>query len=182
MPDASPRKFHGLFIALGLLVSVLVVVGYYKDQFRDWKTYQEQFVKEEIKRAAAPQQRLLAENTPIQIRQIVLPEPTIPITTSIRSISSAARSAIAGRVAPRRRSRPTATWPIGTSRCCRCATSRPPAASAIKPPTIRRRQSWPAANWSLKQTDAVAATNSAGRAECSVRNWTRWAPGARPRG
>ncbi len=74
MPDESPRKFYGLFIVLGLLVSVLVVLGYYKDQFRDWKTYQHQFVKEEVRRATTPQQRLLAESTPVQIRQIVLPD------------------------------------------------------------------------------------------------------------
>ena len=74
MPDESPRKFYSLFIGLGLLVSVLVVLGYYKDQFRDWKTYQQQFVKEEIRRATTPQQRLLAESTPVQIRQIVLPD------------------------------------------------------------------------------------------------------------
>ncbi|MFI5356094.1 MAG: c-type cytochrome [Opitutales bacterium] len=70
----APRKYYGWFIILGALVSVLVVVGYYKDEFRDWKTYQQRYVREEIRRATTPQERLLAENTPIQIRQIVLPE------------------------------------------------------------------------------------------------------------
>ena len=46
MSDESPQKFYGWFIALGLLVSALVVVGYYKDQFRDWKTYQQKYVQE----------------------------------------------------------------------------------------------------------------------------------------
>lgn len=69
-----PRKFYGWFIALGTLVSILVIVGYYKDQFRDWKTYQQEYVKAEIERATTPQQKLLAEHTPIKIRQIVVPE------------------------------------------------------------------------------------------------------------
>lgn len=70
----TPRKFYGWFIVLGTLVSILVIVGYYKDTFRNWKTYQQQFVKAEIERATTPQQRLIAEKTPIAIRQILLPE------------------------------------------------------------------------------------------------------------
>ena len=74
MREESTRKFYGWFTALGLLVGGLVIAAYYKDEFRAWKDYQRQFVKEEIRRAATPQQRTLAESTPVQIRQIVLPE------------------------------------------------------------------------------------------------------------
>ena len=74
MNDLSLRKFYGWFTGLGLLVGVLVVVGYYRDEYREWKDYQRQFIREEIRRASTPQQRLLAESTPVQIRQILLPD------------------------------------------------------------------------------------------------------------
>ena len=74
MNDGSLRKFYGWFTALGLLVGVLVVVGYHRDEYRDWKDYQRKFIQEEIRRAATPQQRLQAERTPIQIHQILLPD------------------------------------------------------------------------------------------------------------
>ncbi len=74
MNDPSLRKFYGWFTALGLLVGLLVVVGYYKDEFREWKVYQRKFVQEETRRATTPQQKLLAETTAVQVRQILLPE------------------------------------------------------------------------------------------------------------
>ncbi len=74
MNEPSLRKFYAWFTALGLLVGLLVIAGYYKDEFREWKTYQTQFRQEELRRATTPQQKLLAENTPVQIRQILLPE------------------------------------------------------------------------------------------------------------
>ncbi|MFI5335533.1 MAG: c-type cytochrome [Opitutales bacterium] len=74
MAEKSTRSYYVLFTALGVLLSILVVLGYYKDQFRSWKTYQAQYVREELKRANTPQQHLLAATTPIQIRQIQLPE------------------------------------------------------------------------------------------------------------
>ena len=74
MNDGSVRKFYGWFTALGLLVGVLVGLGYYRDEYRPWKDYQRQFIREEIRRAATPDQRLLAQNTPIQLQQIILPE------------------------------------------------------------------------------------------------------------
>jgi mono/diheme cytochrome c family protein len=73
MNDFSLRKFYGGFTVLGLLVGVLVVVGYYRDEFREWKDYQRKFIREEIRRASTPQQRRLAEGTPVQIRQVLLP-------------------------------------------------------------------------------------------------------------
>jgi cbb3-type cytochrome oxidase cytochrome c subunit len=72
--NGSLRKFYGGFTAFGLLVGVLVIVAYFKDQHRQWKVYQRQFIQAEIRRAATPQQRALAERTPVQIRQILLPE------------------------------------------------------------------------------------------------------------
>ena len=74
MNDGSLRKFYGWFTVLGLLVGVLVVVGYHRDEYREWKDYQHKFIQEEIRRAATPQQRLQAERTPIQLHQILLPD------------------------------------------------------------------------------------------------------------
>lgn len=74
MNDGSLRKFYGWFTVLGLLVGVLVGLGYYRDEYRPWKDYQRRFIREEIRRATTPDQRTLAQSTPVQIRQILLPE------------------------------------------------------------------------------------------------------------
>jgi cbb3-type cytochrome oxidase cytochrome c subunit len=74
MTEPSLRKFYGWFTVLGLLIGGLVVLGYYQDQYREWKDYQHKFIVEEVRRASTPQQRLLAQNTPVQVRQILLPE------------------------------------------------------------------------------------------------------------
>jgi mono/diheme cytochrome c family protein len=74
MANETPVKFYAAFAVLGVLVSGLVIAGYFKDQSRDWKDYQKHFVQEEMKRSTTPQQRQIAATTPIQIRQIQLPE------------------------------------------------------------------------------------------------------------
>jgi mono/diheme cytochrome c family protein len=74
MTDAPLRRFYGWFTALGLLVGALVVVGYYRDEFRDWKDYQRKFQREELRRATTPEQRALAKDLPLQVRQILLPD------------------------------------------------------------------------------------------------------------
>lgn len=74
MANDSLRKYYAAFTGLGLLVGGLVIVAYYKDEFRAWKDYQRQFVAEEVRRAATPADRAVAAATPIQIRQIVLPD------------------------------------------------------------------------------------------------------------
>jgi len=74
MTNDSLRKFYVWFTVLGLLVGGLVVLGYYKDEDREWKEYQRKYAQEEIRRASTPQQRALAEAIPIQIRQILLPD------------------------------------------------------------------------------------------------------------
>jgi mono/diheme cytochrome c family protein len=74
MEPNSVRKFYCWFTALGLLVGLLVALGYYRDEYRPWKDYQRQFIREEIRRATTPDQRLLAESTLLQIQQILLPE------------------------------------------------------------------------------------------------------------
>ncbi len=74
MQRESLQKFYGWFTALGLLVGVLVGLGYYRDEYRPWKDYQRRFIREEIRRAATPEQRLLAQSTTLQVRQILLPE------------------------------------------------------------------------------------------------------------
>jgi mono/diheme cytochrome c family protein len=72
--DHTLRKYYAWFTALGLLVGGLVLLGYYKDQYRDWKQYQHRFIQEEIRRATTPQQKALATGTSIEVRQILLPE------------------------------------------------------------------------------------------------------------
>jgi mono/diheme cytochrome c family protein len=74
MDDGSLRKFYGWFTVLGLLVGVLAVVGYYRDEYREWKDYQRKYIQEEIHRASTPEQRAQAEHIPVQIRQILLPD------------------------------------------------------------------------------------------------------------
>ena len=43
MTDGSLRKFYVWFTVLGLLVGGLVVLGYYKDEYREWKDYQRKY-------------------------------------------------------------------------------------------------------------------------------------------
>jgi mono/diheme cytochrome c family protein len=74
MKDDSLSKLYGWFTVLGLAVGLLVILGYYRDAYREWKEYQHRFIQEEIRRAATPQQRAQAERIPVQIRQILLPE------------------------------------------------------------------------------------------------------------
>jgi len=74
MTEPSLRKFYGWFTLLGLLIGGLVVLGYYKDEYREWKDYQRKFIQEEVRRAGTAQQRLMAQDTPVQVRQILLPD------------------------------------------------------------------------------------------------------------
>jgi hypothetical protein len=74
MADGSLRKFYGWFTVLGLLVGGLVVLGYYKDEDREWKDYQRKFIQEETGRATTPQQRASAQSMTLQIRQTLLPD------------------------------------------------------------------------------------------------------------
>ena len=70
----SVRKFYIWFAILGLLVGSLVVLGYVRDEDREWKGYQNKFIQEELRRAANTPQRAIAEKIPVQVRQILLPE------------------------------------------------------------------------------------------------------------
>ena len=70
----TPRLFPW-FTVLGLLVGGLVVAAFYKDQFREWKTWQRKYTAMELARAATPEQRAEAARLPIEIRQIVLTDP-----------------------------------------------------------------------------------------------------------
>jgi len=74
MEPNSVRKFYGWFTLLGLLVGGLVVLGYYKDNDREWVGYQKAFIAEETRRASTPEQKALAAAIPIEVRQIMLPE------------------------------------------------------------------------------------------------------------
>jgi mono/diheme cytochrome c family protein len=70
----SMRTFYGWFTFLGLVIGGLVILGYYRDEYREWKQYQHRFIQEEIRRATTPQQKALAETTRVEVRQILLPE------------------------------------------------------------------------------------------------------------
>jgi mono/diheme cytochrome c family protein len=72
--DTSLRKLYPWFTLLGLLIGGLVVAAFYKDQHREWKDWQRQYVKDEQARAATPEQRADAARTAVEVRQIVLPE------------------------------------------------------------------------------------------------------------
>ena len=72
--DTNLRKFYPWFTALGLLVGVLVIVAFYKDQFRDWKRWQRAYIKQELARASNAEQRQQASRIPIEIKQVILPE------------------------------------------------------------------------------------------------------------
>jgi cbb3-type cytochrome oxidase cytochrome c subunit len=74
MADRSLRSFYSWFTVLGLLIGGLIVLGYYKDEYREWKDYQKKFIQEEIRRAATPPQVALAKRIPVEVRQILLPD------------------------------------------------------------------------------------------------------------
>ncbi len=69
------RKLYPWFTVLSLVVGVLVVVAFYKDQFREWKDWQRKYQQQELARAASPEQRAEASRLPVELRQIVLTEP-----------------------------------------------------------------------------------------------------------
>ncbi|MBV8273947.1 MAG: c-type cytochrome [Verrucomicrobia bacterium] len=76
MSAGSIRKFYIWFTILGLLVGGLVVLGYFRDENREWKDYQYKYIQEELRRASTAQQRALAQQIPIEIRQVILPDLT----------------------------------------------------------------------------------------------------------
>jgi mono/diheme cytochrome c family protein len=73
--DQSLRKLYPWFTLLGLVVGGLAITAFYKDQHREWKDWQRKYIKDEIARAATPEQRAQAARTPLELRQIVLTEP-----------------------------------------------------------------------------------------------------------
>ncbi len=73
--DNELRKLYPWFTLLGLLVGSLIIVAFYKDQFREWKEWQRVYKNQEQARASTPEQRAEARRLPIEVRQIVLTEP-----------------------------------------------------------------------------------------------------------
>ena len=137
--DSSLRSLYPWFTALGAVVGGLVIAAFYKDQFREWKVWQREYVKNELARAASPAKRPKRPGFPSRSASSSCPNwigwtaaqaaispwripampasprhwPTIQITTGTRSTSLAARSATKGRDAPRRGRPPTAMSSIG---------------------------------------------------------------------
>jgi mono/diheme cytochrome c family protein len=72
--DTSLRKFYAWFTVLGLLVGGLVIVAFYKDQFREWKDWQHAYQKQELARASTPEQKAQVARLPIELKQITIPE------------------------------------------------------------------------------------------------------------
>jgi mono/diheme cytochrome c family protein len=68
------RKFFPWFTVLGLVVAGLVAAAFYKDQFREWKIWQQVYIKTETARAANTEQRDAVARLPVEIKQYVLPE------------------------------------------------------------------------------------------------------------
>ena len=74
MNEPSLRRLYPWFTVLSLLVGGLIVAAFYKDQFRDWKDWQRRYIKQEIARAATPEQRAQAARIPVEVHQYVLTE------------------------------------------------------------------------------------------------------------
>ncbi len=74
MTEPSLRKLYPWFTVLSLLVGGLVIVAFYKDQFREWKGWQRVYIHQEMAKAVTADQREAAAHIPVEIRQIVLPE------------------------------------------------------------------------------------------------------------
>jgi mono/diheme cytochrome c family protein len=74
MAESELRKFYPWFTVLGLVVAGLVGAAFYKDHFREWKAWQHAYIKDELARAANPEQREAAARLPVEIKQYVLPE------------------------------------------------------------------------------------------------------------
>src|ERR1035437_4553649 len=74
MAEPALRKFYPWFTVLGLVVAALVAVAFYRDQFRERKTWQQAYIKDELARATNTDQRAAVERIPVEIKQFVLPE------------------------------------------------------------------------------------------------------------
>ena len=72
MSDNSLRKLYPWFTVLSLVVGTLVIIAFYKDQFRDWKEWQQAFIKQELARATTSAQRAAAARIPVEVKQVVL--------------------------------------------------------------------------------------------------------------
>lgn len=70
--ESGLRKLFPWFTVLGLVLGGLVIAAYYKDQFREWKYWQQQYQKQELARATTAEQRQEAQQFPIEIKQVVL--------------------------------------------------------------------------------------------------------------
>jgi len=66
------QKFYPLFTVMGLIIGFLVILAFYKDQYREWKYWQQQYVKQELARASTVEQHSAAEKLPVEIKQFVL--------------------------------------------------------------------------------------------------------------
>lgn len=79
MAASQPSRGHpplplATFAVLAAVLAVLVVAGFFKEERREWRAYQERFRALEAARATAVDERQAAERRPIELRQIVVAE------------------------------------------------------------------------------------------------------------
>ncbi len=73
MSEPSLRPWYPWFTFLAFVLGLLVTTVFFKDQFREWKKWQNAYIKQEMAKATTAEQREAAAHIPIEIKQIVLP-------------------------------------------------------------------------------------------------------------
>ena len=71
------EKYLPWFGFLGFAVGLLMIVGYYRDEFREWKHWQREYIEQEISRASSEEEKERAGALSVEIRQIVPPGPRV---------------------------------------------------------------------------------------------------------
>jgi mono/diheme cytochrome c family protein len=65
------EKYYPWFAVLGITIAILVLLGYFKDENREWKYWQREYIQQEIAAASTEQDLERAMRIPVEIRQIL---------------------------------------------------------------------------------------------------------------